>query len=263
MKTVVVLIAMEAELRHLRDQSETAPVHQGPDVAARDAWALNIAGHQVFAVRTGIGMLNAAASTEWAIREFQPDVLLNYGCAGAHRRDIMPGDVVIGAQTVNTGALNILRDGSEAHNDRGYEVAGERIFPAVIDADPELLGIAVGVSASHPIEDWPKGVMWPPSIPWRPSLYHIGPVASSEVWTQNLDRLDVLHQRHGSLSEDNESSACAHVALVHGIPYLAIRDIANNEYHAASDLAEFSDFPTVEVGKRAAALTAAVISGLS
>jgi nucleoside phosphorylase len=191
-----------------------------------------------------------------------PDIILNYGCAGAHRRDIMPGDVIIGAQTVNHAALNILPDGTEIHNDRGNENSGERIFPAVIDADPDLLARATRVSRTVEFTPWPAGVVWPASIPHRAPQVHVGPLASSEIWTQNLDRLDVLHARHQTLSEDNESGAFAHVAYIHDIPFLSIKDIANNEYHASSDLAEFSDFPTAEVGKRAAQLVAALIEEL-
>lgn len=261
MSPVVVMVAMEAELRHLRAHSSAPAVSESSGVGSRDTYRLSIGSTDVVAIRSGIGMLNAAAATEWAIAEYTPSRIINFGCAGAHRRDIMPGDVVIGSQTVNTGALNILRDGSEAHNGRGYEVAGERIYPAVIDTDPALLADAIAATERHSIEAWPAGVMWPPSVPWRPQRYHVGPIASSEVWTQNIDRLDVLHGRHGSLSEDNESAGYAHVAYLHGIPFVAIRDIANNEYHAASDLAEFSDFPTGEVGKRAAALVAALLAG--
>lgn len=260
MPPVVVMVAMEAELRHLRAHSATRTVALSAGSGSRDAYRLTIGPADVVAIRSGIGMLNAAAATEWAIAEFAPTRIINIGCAGAHRRDIMPGDVVIGSQTVNTGALNILRDGTEAHNGRGYEVAGERIYPAMIDADPNLLAMAIAASERQPIDPWPEGVMWPPSIPWRAQRYHVGPIASSEIWAQNTDRLDVLHGRHGSLSEDNESAAYAHVAFIHDVPFLAIRDIANNEYHAASDLAEFSDFPTGEVGKRAAALVASMLA---
>ena len=165
-------------------------------------------------------MLNAAAATERVMAEIGPDVILNYGCAGAHRRDIMPGDVVIGSQTVNHAALNILPDGSEVHNDRGNENSGERIFPAVIDADPDLLAKAIAVAETIEIEPWPAGLVWPPSIPHRAPIVHLGPLASSEIWTQNLDRLDVLHARHRTLSEDNESGAFAHVAYIHEIPFL-------------------------------------------
>ena len=156
MSRIVVVVAMDAELRHL------FPDGQLPKEARRfvnRAWYdPGIAGHQVTAVKTGIGMLNAAASLEWAIAEFRPEAVINYGCAGAHHRDIMPGDVIIGTETINIGALNLLRDGTEAHNGRGYEVAGERIFPAIIDADPGLLAAATAASEALPIEPWPQGV---------------------------------------------------------------------------------------------------------
>ncbi|HEX3301745.1 MAG TPA: 5'-methylthioadenosine/S-adenosylhomocysteine nucleosidase [Thermomicrobiales bacterium] len=259
MPSIAVLVAMEAELIHLRNFA-TSSSHR--TIGVWDAYDLSINGHEVLTVRSGIGMLNAAASTERVVAEFKPEIILNYGCAGAHRRDIMPGDVIIGSETVNHGALNILRDGTEVHNDRGTIVSGERIFPAVIDADPKLLETAQSVASELTIEPWPEGVVWPSSVPYRNPQVHVGPLASSEIWTQSLDRLDVLHSRHGSLSEDNESGAFAHVAYIHEIPFLSIKDIANNEYHAASDLAEYSDFPTAEVGKRAASLVAALITAL-
>jgi adenosylhomocysteine nucleosidase len=256
MSFVAVMVAMEAELVHLRTLADSSSPRQ---LAHWDAYELSIGEHTVIAVKSGIGMLNAAAAAERVICQIKPDIMLNYGCAGAHHRDIMPGDVIIGAQTVNHGALNILPDGTEVHNDRGNLNSGEQIFPAVIDADPALLSKAQKVASGLSFEPWPADVVWPRSIPHRAPKVFVGPLASSEIWTQNLDRLDVLHGRHQSLSEDNESGAFAHVAYIHEIPFLSVKDIANNEYFASSDLAEFSDFPTGEVGKRAAALIAALI----
>jgi adenosylhomocysteine nucleosidase len=259
MSTIAVMVAMDAELVHLRNLS--------PSVAERsvgiwDAFDLRIGSHEVVAVRSGIGMLNAAAATERVVAEIAPEVIFNYGCAGAHRPDIMPGDVVIGAQTVNHAALNIMPDGTEVHYGRGNLNSGERIYPAVIDADADLVKRARQVANSVDFEPWPVDAIWPKSVPHRNPIVHIGPMASSEIWTQQLTRLDLLHARHGSLSEDNESGAFAHVAYLHDIPFLAIRDIANNEYHKSSDLAAFSDFPVAEVGKRAAALVAALVEAL-
>jgi adenosylhomocysteine nucleosidase len=259
MSTVAVMVAMEAELVHLRRRAEQVE-HRMLNVW--DAYDLAIGGHRVVAVRSGIGMLNAAAATERVVATERPDVILNFGCAGAHRRDIMPGDVVIGAQTVNHGALNILADGTEVHNDRGNLNSGERIYPAVIDADPTLLATAKVVANRLKIESWPKDAIWPPSVPYRTPEVHVGPLASADIWTQYPPRLDVLHARHGTLSEDNESGGFAHVAYIHDIPFLAIKDVVNNEYHAFSDLFEFSDFPIAEVGKRAAQLAAALIAAI-
>lgn len=259
MSVIAVMVAMEAELVHLRNLAASSS-HR--TLSHWDAYDLSIGDHTVVAVCSGIGMLNAAAAAERVVCEVTPDIMLNYGCAGAHRRDIMPGDVIIGSETVNHAALNILPDGTELHNDRGNENSGERIFPAVIDTDPQLLAKAQDVASGLKFEPWPANVVWPSTIPHRNPEVFVGPLASSEIWTQNLDRLDVLHARHGSLSEDNESGAFAHVAYIHGIPFLSIKDIANNEYFASSDLAEFSDFPTEQVGKRAAKLVAELIKSL-
>ena len=52
-----------------------------------------------------------------------------------------------------------------------------------------------------------------------------------------------------------EAAAIAQVCALHAVPFLTIKDLSNNEFHAASDIAGgFTDFPTAEVGKRAAAL---------
>ncbi len=40
-----------------------------------------------------------------------PAVLLNYGCAGAHRDDLGPGDVVLGERIVHVTAHVVLSSG--------------------------------------------------------------------------------------------------------------------------------------------------------
>jgi hypothetical protein len=48
------------------------------------------------------------------------------------------------------------------------------------------------------------------------------------------------------------------------VPFLTIKDISNNEYHAPTDLLGGSaDFPLAEVGKRAAALTLRVLEAMA
>jgi len=251
-RSIAVMVAMADELIHLRRVADEETL------STMNLWEridLRFGDRTVTAIHTGIGMINAAAAMERTVAELQPDVVLNYGCTGAHLREIQPGDVVIGERTVNSTSLNVLRDGSEAHNGRGYGVSIDQIFPAVIDADPNLLAAAQRVARGYQIEVWP-------GRDDRPIL-RLGPIVSSDIWTQSLPRLDILHERHGSLAEDMEAAALAHVCLLHNLPFLAIKDISNNEYHKASDLAEFSDFPIAEIGKRAAAFVRALILALN
>ncbi len=48
-------------------------------------------------------------------------MILNYGCAGAHRPDLKPGDVVVGTHTTPLNAVKALPDG-------GLRPAGFRRF---------------------------------------------------------------------------------------------------------------------------------------
>ena len=209
-----------------------------------------------------MGLINAAAGTERLIAEHEPRLILNYGCSGAHRRDILPGDVVIGERVVHHSAMQIRRDGSEWHSGFGYEVAGERMDAAELPSDPELTALARAIAGRVAPEPWPEDLFWPAGVEWRRPVVHRGVVASADIWTQQIERLDLLHARHESLCEDMEAAAIAQVSALHGLPFLTVKDISNNEYHRPSDLDAFTDFPIEEVGRRAAAFVAELIGSL-
>ncbi len=256
-----IVVAMVAELRHLLEA-----VGGDRDTQA-GIWTehhLIVAGTPVVAVRSGMGTVNAAAATEAVLDRHQPRALLNFGCSGAHRRDIMPGDVVVGERAVHHAAVHLLASGEEHFVGSSYEVGGESMDAAELAADPHLLSIARDAATGWTPEPWPRELGWPASVPPRAAQVHQGVVASADIWTQQHARLDILHQRHGSLCEDMEAAAIAHICARHAVPFLTIKDISNNEYHAVTDISEgFTSFPTAEVGKRAATLTLRVLERLA
>ncbi len=254
-----IVVAMQAELRHLLEHvTIEGTIQDGPWL---DSFA-TVNGVPIVMVRSGMGMVNAAAGTERLINTHQPQAVINFGCTGAHRRDILAGDVVIGTQTVHHNKLHILADGTEFFEARGSDVGGESWHPTVLDTDPSLLAAARAAAEGWTPEPWPEA-FWPASVPPRAPKVHEGPVASADIWTQHIPRLDVLHDRHGTLCEDMEAAAIAQVSRFHEIPFLTIKDLSNNEFHASTDIAGgFTDFPTEEVGKRAAALTLRLLEHL-
>jgi adenosylhomocysteine nucleosidase len=257
---IAVVVAMEAELRHL---FTAAPVVRDErDGIWLDRW-VEIGRQSVVAVRSGMGMAIAAAATERAINAHAPAAVLNYGCAGGHHREVLPGDVVIGERYVNHTRVQILPTGEERYVGFLYEVAGERFAAADLAAEPRLLELARRVARDYAPAPWPRDVSWPESIPYRAPTIHVGTVVSADIWTQSVERLDVLHARHSSLCEDMETAAVAQICALHDVPFLSIKDISNNEYHRSSDIAAFADFPTAEVGKRAAGLMVRVIEEMS
>ena len=258
---VGLVVAMEAELRHLL---ERVGVERVADDGVWIDRHLTVAGVPTVALCSGMGMVNAAAGAEHLIATHRPRAILNFGCSGAHTRDVLPGDVVVGEATVNHAAVHILPSGEDLFVGASYDVAGETMTSGALQADPALLALAREAAAGWAPEPWPRELGWPPRVPYRKPAVHLGVVASSDTWTQAHARLDLLHGRHRSLCEDMEAAAIAQVCARHGVPFLTIKDISNNEFHAASDLAGgFTDFPTAEVGKRAAALTLRVIERLA
>jgi adenosylhomocysteine nucleosidase len=249
---------MEAELRHLLNQ--VTPVREAWHGPWRDRFVL--AGDvPLIALCCGIGMTNAAAGTEHLIGRYAPRAILNFGCAGAHRRDILPGDVIVGESTVHHGAVHILASGEEFFPGKEYEVTGETVAATELNTDPALRDLALAAARGWEPEPWPQGLNLPPDIASRPPQIHRGRVASADIWTQFHERLDALHQRHGSLCEDMEAAAIAQVCGRHGMPFLTVKDISNNEFHALTELeGDIDILPADQIGKRSAALVLRTIA---
>lgn len=253
------VVAMEAELIHtLRRYPPNASDQHG-------IWHFHhfeIGRSKIIAVRSGMGLINAAAGTERLIAEYSPRIVLNFGCSGAHRREIMPGDIVVGQRVVHHSAMQILKDGSERYAGFGYEVAGERMDAAELATDAALLAAAESLSERFTAEAWPAELFWPRGVERRAPTIHNGVVASADIWTQAIERLDILHTRHQSLCEDMEAAAIAQVCALHAVPFLTVKDISNNEYLQASDLEGFTDFPIEQIGKRASDFVCRLIEEL-
>src|SRR3712207_1843827 len=97
--SIGVVVAMESELQHLLQR--VTPVREVADGPWLDRF-VNAEDVPLIVLCCGIGMVNAAAGTEHLIGRYELHAIFNYGCAGAHRRDVLPGDVIIGDGTSTT-----------------------------------------------------------------------------------------------------------------------------------------------------------------
>jgi adenosylhomocysteine nucleosidase len=254
------VIAMEVELQHLLAQGHIKQESkQGPWREVR----LQIGEHEVMAVLCGIGMVNAAAATEYLIGAHRPRIIVNSGCTGAHVAELLPGDVVIGTSVIYHAAMQILATGEERYTGFAFETITREINTPALPTDVELVDLAQRVAKSTRLPDWPADLDWPASQPRRSPRIVSGPVASADIWTQSIPRLDILRERHETLCEDMEAAAIGQIAARHEIPYLTIKDISNNERHAQTDLVgELAGFPMHEAGHRAAILLGRIIAAI-
>src|SRR5205823_9304805 len=71
------------------------------EVVEQSIWRiqrLQMEGLRISIIRSGPGMVNAGAATEALILGEQPQAIINYGIAGAHTHEALPGDVIIATQ---------------------------------------------------------------------------------------------------------------------------------------------------------------------
>ena len=249
---IAVICAMESEAEHLRRRLEKT--HEEPLARWRRTrgW---LGPAPVDLIVSGIGLVNAAAATATLCALERPGALLNYGCAGAHRDDLSPGDVVLGERVVHVSSQIVLPSGERKHMGFVFHVDDVRTQTEAIAADPALLALARRAAERCPLPPWP-GEAESPRV-------RVGPVASADIWTQHGESIRTLHDLHGSLCEEMEAAAIAQVAAIHGVPFLAVKDISNNELRRATE-AIASGWPSLndlapELGRRAALVVEAIV----
>src|SRR5690348_6183142 len=91
---IAVVCAMEWELLHIC-RMLTATAEEQPGV-----WRAELDAQPLVLHCCGMGMVNAAAGAQAVISRYAPRAMVNYGCAGAHRPELLPGDIVVGTRLV-------------------------------------------------------------------------------------------------------------------------------------------------------------------
>jgi adenosylhomocysteine nucleosidase len=260
---IAIICALEAELGHLRD---ALPPGREEWRGNRRVWHTELDGQPIVLALCGLGMISAAAVTEAVIGQYQPSAVLNFGCTGAHRADLLPGDMVIGARVVAYDSVSHDPDGVETFLGMRYFRRGVQEKALFLPADPDLLERAVRVAAAlegqH--EPWPVEVEWPADVPHRGPVLVVGTVASADRWNRLPARIEALARLHDSHCEDMEAAAIAMVCASHDVPFLTVKDISNNELLRVTDGgADFLAVYRDQLGRRAGAVVLGILRDLA
>ncbi len=242
-----------------------------PDLRALDgvgpweAYEARAGEQTVVLIVSGAGPVNAGAATERLIAGFRPLAVLHGGSAGAHNPDLMPGDIVLGARYI-IAAPDTVRQARVA---RGLHPSlirfrrhGIEVHLAEIVAHPELLQRAELLARQYAagLGAWDASG-WPTDLPRREGTVVSGAIASADAWTVEPVELRRLHDEFGAECEDMESAYVAQVCAMHGLPFLAVRVISNNDL--VSPLAtEAVPQALAAAGHRAALILTALAAGL-
>ena len=260
---VAVICALEEELRHLR---EALPPGREEWRANRRVWHTQLDGLPILLSVCGMGMLTAAAVAESVIGQYRPAAVLNFGCSGAHRHELLPGDMVIGVRVVAYDNVREQPDGAQTYVGMRYLRRGETHRATALAASERLLESAAramsALDGQH--EPWPPTLAWPVTVPHRAPHVILGNVGSADRWNRTVESIGALVALHETHCEDMEAGAIALTCASHDVPFLSVKDISNNELHEKTEsgpsfLKQFGP----QLGRRAGALTLAILKDLA
>ena len=213
MSTVLVICAMEEEARYFRPH--LSQPSELPLAGALRRTRGFVGTACVHLVVCGIGSVHATMATTAALQHVHPIAILNCGCSGAHVRELRVGDVVVATDVAPLDVGVIARDGAVRRPGvrRRMQDAPVRRWPA----DERLLAHARRV-----VDRASPGGSDPPKVAF-------GVVGSSDTWRQATASVERVRAEASTLCEEMEAAAVAQVADAFGVPFLAVKDIANNE----------------------------------
>lgn len=176
-------------------------------------------GHEVILTESGIGKVAAASATALMIDNFEPDLVVNTGSAGALDPDLKIGDEVIGMQVAYSDVdVTVF----------GYAYGQVPNKPLYYEADPTV------------VKDFEQ------LAPVKEGL-----IVSGDQFVQDTAKKRILTHFPEALVAEMEAAAVAQVAYQFGTPFIVLRgvsDLANGDSGVV-----FDDY-VVEAGRASAKL---------
>jgi len=196
----------------------------------------------------GIGMVNAAMSTQALISGWEPDIVALVGCAGGLVEDLLPGDVLIGKtlccyssySTAADGSINPdilgLRVGTDytLSEDRSDFATDSRTKQRYIHSTPWLVeaAVAAGEECRDAFHVWPTDIvrqLTTSKFGQRAPRCTAGVIGTADQIHSDLNVIAKMREIWGMDAEECEGVAVGQVALSHQKPFIVIRGISDNE----------------------------------
>ncbi len=186
MKTLV-LISANAEWRVVKELYPDLVLKESPfgEVAG-----LNINGHGVILFHGGWGKISAAATTQYVIDYYQPDLLVNLGTCGGFEGRIETGTIILVEQTLVYDIIEQMGDGADAISHYASSLDLSWLSPNV--PYPILRGLLVSADRDIIVDD-----------------------------------IAMLIEKYKAVAADWESGAIAWVAQKNKMPLLILRAVSD------------------------------------
>jgi adenosylhomocysteine nucleosidase len=215
---VAILFAFEDEGRLLRSKMELT---DSLNISGRIFWKGKLQGKDVVVVESGVGMTNAAMTTQLLIDKYSPEKILFTGICGAIDSADHIGDVAIPEKWV-THDYGIYNKEGFSPESLVVVLSGEfePKYAMFFSVDKDLLKIAE--ASAEKVKDKFK------SIGERIPQVRIGGIgASGNSFIDQKEKRGWLKEKFNAQIVDMESAGVVQVANINGIPILVIRSCSD------------------------------------
>jgi adenosylhomocysteine nucleosidase len=215
---VAILFAFEDEGRLLRSKMELT---DSLNISGRIFWKGKLQGKNVVVVESGVGMTNAAMTTQLLIDKYLPEKILFTGICGAIDSANHIGDVVIPEKWVTHDYGIYNKDGFSPES-LVVVLSGESEpkYAMFFSVDKNLLKIAE--ASAERVRDKFK------SIGERIPQVRIGGIgASGNSFIDQKEKRGWLKEKFNAQIVDMETTGVVQVANINGVPILVIRSCSD------------------------------------
>ncbi len=186
-----------------------------------------LAGQEVILTLTGVGKVNAAATTVLLLDHFLPRAVIFSGVAGNLNHNLQPGDVVISQRTVQHDLGDATPSGIENFGVRN-PATGVR-NPVFFAADSVLLR---RTREAVPEVQMERTL---PDSSGRIPLVVEGVIATGDLFISSTPAKVDLRRRLNADAVEMEGGAVAQICYQIGVPCLILRAISDHADEHASD----------------------------
>ena len=231
MQTVAIISALDEEAAHIADSLDNMTVTERASLSVARGTLTTDAGEELDVAVTvgGMGLVNAAATTQFLIDLVHPEAVIFSGIAGNLNKSLHINDIVLG---------KTLR---------------------YLDTDMRLVGQWKPGTSEFAIPTRPLLQIAEGALD-EMGINHIqGTIASGNYFVDTPQKVSqVIEQTHADAVE-MEGAAVAHVAARNDVPALVIRAMSDS---ADTDYEEFKDFDISEYADTAARLVVRILRGM-
>lgn len=206
MNNIGIIVAMQEELDEILNIMDTIKEEEIYNVNFKKG---NIGENNIIVVKSGVGKVNAARTTQILIDKFNINTIINVGSAGALNSKLNIGDIVIADKLIQHDF-----DITAFNHKKGYITdVGDYIY-----CDKDLVMKLEKVANN----------MRADKIENKEYKFITGTIASGDIFCTDVEMKNKIYSKFGAECVEMEGAAIAQVCYLDNIPFVVMRSISDS-----------------------------------